>query len=347
MKLGMITVYYTENCGSVLQATALKDKIEELGNEVRFISTKNKYSGHSIKRFIKNLLKTIKNKENIFLTIEKFFYYELYIKKNFKKKKKKDILDYIVIGSDTVWDINSQYFLESQDVFWGKIMPEVEKITYAATIANSCYEKLDDLKYPIDSINKFKYISVRDDYTKKYIETRTNKTAIKVCDPTILYDYNYYEKKCKKINEEKYLLLYLFDEPDSKITNEIRNFCEEKSLKIICLLGMGKYISFADKYIESTIDNFLSYYKEASYVITNTFHGTVFSLIFNKNFLVLDYQKNKISNLLNELELTERLVERNIAENFRKEIDYVGVNRKLEELRDLGITYLKESLDEK
>ena len=67
MKIGIVTVYYTENCGSVLQATELSDKLKKMGHEVYFISTRNKYSGHSKQRLIKSCLKNLIKFRDIFI----------------------------------------------------------------------------------------------------------------------------------------------------------------------------------------------------------------------------------------------------------------------------------------
>lgn len=345
MKIGLITVFYTENCGSILQATALSDKLKEYGCDVYFISTKNKVSGHSFKRFFKNLLKSIKNKENIAHPIKKYYFYTKYIKKHFKiiNYNNKNI-DLIVIGSDTVWDITSRYFLESQPLFWGTYTRTIPKISYAASIANSSYNQLDKLLYPIEALKEYKAISVRDYYTKEYVESRTGQNAKIVCDPTLLHEVEYYTKKCINIQDSKFLLLYLFDEPTQEIKEEITNFAKEKSLNIICLKGLGKCISFADKYVESTIDNFLSYFYKADYIVTNTFHGTIFSIIFNKNFVVLDYNKNKITLLLEQLNLSERLIIKDIKKKFNKNIEYKDVNSKLNEMKKNGEEYLKEQI---
>ena len=107
MKIGIVTVYYTENCGSVLQATELSDKLKKMGHEVYFISTRNKYSGHSKQRLIKSCLKNLIKFRDIKPVIKKYKDYDYYIHSQFNSINLKDIsqLDYIIIGSDNVWDI--------------------------------------------------------------------------------------------------------------------------------------------------------------------------------------------------------------------------------------------------
>ena len=343
--VGIITVYYTENCGSVLQAKCLSDILAEMNCNVQFISTKNKLSGHSIKRLIKNCIKKVLKGESCIPTIKKYKSYSKFIKKNFKVVNNKNIekLDAIYFGSDTIWDIDSEYFLLSQDIFWG-INLKNKMHSYAASIANSSYSKLDTLKYPKEQLSKFKNLSARDIYTKEYIDTRTNKKAEIVCDPTLLFDSNYYKKYISKKMKDEYILLYLFDEPTSEIKKQIISYSKKENLKIICLIGLGKIISFADEYIESTIENFITYFYNAKYIITNTFHGTIFSIIFNKNFMTLDYNKVKVTELLNTLCLKNRLEKDNIEKILNTKIDYEEVNKKILELRDDSKKYLRRTL---
>lgn len=344
MKIGIVTVYYTENCGSVMQAEELSDKLKELGHDVYFISTRNKYSGHSIKRLVKNCLKTLKSPKSVVLAISKYISYDRYIKTHFNSISYDDIsqLDGVIVGSDTVWDVTSEYFKESKEVFWMPACESVPVITYAASAANSTYDQLDSLTYTKAAINSYSAISVRDKYTFDYVLNHTDKSPVLVCDPTLLHGKAHYVEKCRKVTSEKYLLLYLFDEPKDEVAAQIKAVAREKGLKIVALICLGKRISFADEWVESTIDNFLSYFNQADSVVTNTFHGTVFSVIFNKQFVTLDYNKVKINEFLNQTGLEDYLVKYVTSEKINKKIDYVEVNTKLMNLSLAAEAFLKE-----
>lgn len=346
MKIGIITVFYTENCGSVLQATALSEKLEELGHEVFFVSTKNKLSGHSFKRLARNCAKAVKGGNGFWDAVDKFLKYDRYIKSHFKMipVTALDMLDRIVIGSDTVWDIMSEYFQESREIFWMEGTSQLPIITYAASAANSSYEKLDELMYPQKAIESYQAVSVRDQYTYDYVRRSTSKIPMIVCDPTLLQDKMYYVEKSNKIDSERYLLLYLFDEPNKDVQFQIKDFVAKHDLKIKALVCLGKRISFADEWIESTIENFLSYFNQADFIVTNTFHGTVFSVIFNKQFVVLDYQKVKINEFLYQTMLQNRLVDCFTEKKMMEKIDYKSVNEILLRLREAGEKFLKENV---
>ena len=346
--VGIITVYHTENCGSVLQAKCLSDMLSELNCNVSFISTKNSLSGHSKKRLFKNCIKKIIKRESFISTIKKYNSYSRFIRNNFNiiNYNKIEKLQSVYFGSDTIWDINSEYFLKSQDIFWGLNINNIDMFSYAASIANSSYSDLDGLEYPIKQLKKFKKMSARDRYTQNYLSTRTNQKVDIVCDPTLLFDSQYYVKYLKKTkNSKKYLLLYLFNEPSSAVKKQIMDYAKTHEMRIVCLIGIGKLISFADEYVESTVENFISYFYNANCIITNTFHGTIFSLIFNKNFVTLDYNKIKINELLKQFDLTERLTLNNISKKLDEKINYEGVNKKINNLREKSINYLKETIN--
>ena len=175
MKIGIVTVYYTENCGSVLQATELSNKLKKMGHEVYFISTRNKYSGHSKQRLIKSCLKNLIKFRDIKPVIKKYKDYDYYIHSQFNSINLKDIsqLDYIIIGSDTVWDITSKYFNKSKKIFWMTATPQIPIITYAASIANSGYDQLNSLPYVRTAIDSYRAVSVRDMIMFRNIQKRT------------------------------------------------------------------------------------------------------------------------------------------------------------------------------
>ena len=346
MKIGIVTVFFTENCGSVLQATALAEKLNQNGDEVYFIDTRNRLSGHSPKRLIKSCVKALLKKESPLGVISKYMDFNKYLNKNFSIVKSDTLLDLVVIGSDTVWDINSKYFLLSKDIFWGRNIKCKNISTYAASIANSGYKQLDFLEYPELCIKEYNLVSVRDRYTKEYVDRYLTTPATLVCDPTLLHSKEHYQKKCNQKCNYKYILLYLFDEPTGVVTKSIRYFASQNNCRLVSLVCMGKRLSCADVYIEATIDNFLSYFNNATYIVTNTFHGTVFSTIFNKNFVVLDYKKMKIYDFLCDLGLLGRLTDDKIEELLNMPIDFKQTNLYLTKLRHTSENYINRLLKE-
>ena len=342
--IGIVTVIYSTNCGSVLQALALQDIYRQLGCTVSFISTINKLSALSHKKEAKDVIKALTSAHNPNATIKKYCDSRRFIEEHFNIVPADEVaqFDLISIGSDTVWDVTSPYFLASQDVFWGLPWDGSKIVTYAASIANSPYEALDSLEYPCASLKGYARISVRDDYTFNYITSRTGRVPTKVCDPTLLKDRSFYEGFCRSVvDADDYLLLYLFDTPSDVVVGEIQQYAADHCLKIVSL---GRRMPFADIHIESTVVSFLSCFNKAAAVVTNTFHGTVFSLIFNRRFVVLDYHKKKIENLLHDLSLAARIVEKGTDAVLCESVDYDSVERMFGELRSGSIRYLEDCI---
>lgn len=343
-KIGIITVYETENTGSVLQATALKNVVEAMGYSVFFISTKNRYSAHSGKRLVKRMIRAVIRRGCVRDCWKSYWYYEHYIRDTFPtvmpEKAAWEGPEKIIIGSDTVWDVEAKYFARSHRIFWALDWRNPQIITYAATIGNSSYDTLDGLKYPKAALGQYRSVSVRDRYTGEYVRAKTGQMPQIVCDPTLLLPVEYYLEKCFPV-EEKYLLLYLFDELKEEVRREIRSFAAAKGLKVVCV---GKHILGSDQWIAGTVENFLSYFSSAEYIVTNTFHGTIFSILFNKAFVSLDYNKNKIAELLQSVGLPERLVSAPVSAVLEEKTDYGAVNMRIRKMREESMRFLEREL---
>lgn len=343
-KVAIVTVYYTTNCGSVLQALALKEALTSLGVQVEYVSTQNRFSALSTKNMMKDCVKAILSHSSPLKVISKYIEDLSFVRDNFGIYKCDESAQYVCIGSDTVWDVESRYFLESQDIFWWRTASAEKVFSYAASIANSSYEMLDSLRYPVNRLGSMTAISVRDEYTKNYIESRTGIVPRMVCDPTILVGGKFFERLCSG-NQPKgdYILLYLFDELSEGASRAIRKYANDHQLSIISL---GKRISIADGHVESTVPHFLDCFINARRIVTNTFHGTIFSILFEKRFVSMNYGKKKVSDLLLELGLVGHLGdEGSITDILDMEIDYEVVDRRIESMRAESIAYLQEVLE--
>ena len=349
MRIGIITVYYSENSGSLLQALSLEKKIRELGHDVIFINTKNKYSSHSIKlllgRIVKESLKLKFN--NVRNAIGKYYNFKKDIKR-FKSININDIkkhnLDLVIIGSDTVWDIESQYFKESFDVFL-PVIDSTPVVSYAASIGNTKLESLKVDNRITQALKNIKKITVRDEYSKSVLSKIIKDKIDIVIDPTILMGKDAFDEFICNVNDNNYILIYSFNDFEKKVVSEIKRFAKNNNLKII---SIGKKYDWTDKNVVSSLNSFITYYNYAEYVITNTFHGNVFSILFNKQFINIDYNKKKVDKLLEQYELCDRTYKNNnsnISKIFSNKIDYNKINELLERDRVKSNNILNELLD--
>lgn len=325
MKIGIITVYNSVNSGSYWQANALQKFMANRNNEVYFLKRPEKGSSASFckktGRIIKRLVKFQYKEALVFFKTFKEF---KKANKSFKVININDSivkeLDLIIIGSDTIWNFDSSYFEKNYEFFFAKHFNDKPIITYAGSAANTSVDKFlknGEIKKLISKWNK---ISVRDKHSQAVFEKLTDKKIELVCDPTFLIDKIDYEKYVVKPMDKDYIFLYLFENLSENQKIQLKDFAKLNNLKIIS--GTNS-CTFCDKTIINSPYNFLNYMFYADYVITDTFHGTIFSVNLQKQFAVIDRQKIKVNELLDRLELKDRLIEdKNIKEVLDNELDY-------------------------
>ena len=371
-KVGIMSMQRIANYGSFLQAYALRQLIEELGYKVEFVDyhvaapvildgkeSKNKYV-----RKMKKALETFKYSAPVTHKISFIRY-----KQNFAKKympllgisnemNYNPALDCLVIGSDEVFNCiqknsNVGYSLE----LFGKDNCAKKLITYAASFGNTTLEKLQ--KYgKVNEIGillrKFDAISVRDINSGTIIEELTGRIPAYNLDPVLTYDYM---KCCDKIPqikiEEKYLILYAYA---GRISNDeakwIAEYAKKKKLKIYAIGGIQKC---ADQFVDCSPFEVLAYFRNAEEVITDTFHGSIFSIITHRPFTTLIRKsvgnsygnEEKLSDLLKRLELNTRMTTKiESVENINEQvIKYEKIDEILKTHRKVARQYLQKNLE--
>lgn len=350
MNICIVTVY-KGNCGTCLQAYSTYKTLTEMGHNVTFLFQDTPNGNLSFKQRVKTfLIKCLKME----FTSAKLLVLSARAYKNFEKRfptikidsKEMNNVDLFVLGSDTIWNFNSPFFYEKRDIYTGKFFGKGNSITYAASAANTPYEtfiKDEGIKVAIDNL---KAISVRDEDTKKIVRKLTGKEATIVCDPTMLAQKQMFDEFLIDIHDKNYILIYAFASFTKAEQEEILNLKEKTGLKII---SFGESRPWCDKSIPYDVCAFVSYMKNADFVITNTFHGTIFSIINEKNFAEYGYRQKKIADLLESLQLTEAVREnrKSVAEIYENELDYTYANEKIKQLRAESMLYLKENLSER
>lgn len=383
----LATVYYHPNYGSVLQAFATQKVISELGLNAKTIdcSIINK----QVKR--KKILYYIKNfyhKDLFWGQIKKYtisfhkifdkaFSFNIELrKKAFEGYKKEKFhltqalplneisqlcngeVAAVVVGSDQLWlpsNINADYFTLNY------IPDNVKKISYGTSFGiDKLPEKLE--KRTAEFLKRFDYISVREKSGIDIITKISNKKAFLVCDPTLLLDAKVWEQEISdtRIVEDKYCFCYFLGSNPAH-RQFVKSLSNKMGHKIVNLPHMEEYITADEKYADislydvSPID-FLNLIYYAEYIFTDSFHGSVFSIIFNKNFYTFRRFKSnseastnsRLDNLLEMCGLQERLIEDVKLENDIKlnNLDYEMVNKKVDAIRENSYKFLKRSLGE-
>lgn len=367
--VGILSMQRIINYGSFLQAYGLKAMLEELGHTVQFVDY---HVGKPLVCDDKNRQKT-----GLAGKIAKGFDalgYDAPIgqKLQFIKYKKKFAekyhgilgltkgpnytpeLDVLVIGSDEVFNcvqknVNVGY---SPELF-GKDSKARKTITYAASFGNTTLEKLQQYGKSEEIgrlLKKLDSISVRDENTAEMVKALSGRKVEFNLDPVLAYDFI---GKCKLIPKiksiEKYLILYAYSGRILKEESEwISAYAKQKGLKVYAIGGVQKC---ADHYIDCSPFEVLSYFLNAEEVITDTFHGTIFSVITKRQFVSIVRKsegtfygnEEKLTDLLKRLGLENRAVY-NIEDCFAVQkmgINYEKVQTILGEERAKTQVYLK------
>lgn len=368
-KVGILSMQRIINYGSFLQAYALKTLLEEQGHKVQFVdyrvgmpliesndANKRGVLGKVYKTFealrydapLKQKLQFILYKKQF---ANKYFnLLGLTVQPNYTPK-----LDVLVIGSDEVFNCvqknpNVGYSLE----LFGANNKANKLISYAASFGNTTVEKLKEYNKTGekgDLLRKFDTISVRDENSGRTVHKLTGREVVYHLDPVLAYDY---VGKCKKIptihSKEKYLILYAYS---GRISNEesdkITAYAKNKGLKIYAIGGVQKC---ADRFVNCSPFEVLAYFANAEEVITDTFHGTIFSVITKQKFITLVRKsvgtsygnEEKLTDLLDRLGLLERIAFSidEVFEKQNKSIDYDLVHTLIDKERIRTYEYLKQ-----
>jgi len=349
MKIGILTFHNAINPGAYAQAFALMNIIKNFGHEVEIINYIRPTATFS---YLLNIFLN-KNPIDVFLKTKRYLKYRKCHKrfnlnpKNFvinSMKLKTDKYDVIIVGSDVVWNYNRSHMSPGR-IFFGIGLHPKKLISYAASCGT---ENIGDVppNFVIGGLKKFSDISVRDENSKDIVKKYIRVDAEIVLDPTLLFDFSGYEILPKV---KDYLLVYALEQLNDSQIKQIKNFAMQKNIQLIAIHSRRKW---CDKNVIA-VDPFewLGYFKNATYIVTTTFHGTIFSIKYNTNFCVVDNSRihNKTQAILSELNLQNRVISDNdsIENIFNNKIDYNMVNSKLNFLKNKSLNFLNMALKEK
>lgn len=265
--------------------------------------------------------------------------------------------DAIVVGSDQVWratmsDIPT-YFLSFTKAI------NVKRIAYAASFGTDDlneYSKMD-MKIASESIKLFDAVSVREKSGVHLCRDYFKMDAVHVLDPTMLLSKDDYLKLIEEEDKpcsENILLTYVLDRTQEK--NDIIQRVGEALHLTSCENGAVRYFSNVvesnvSECIYPSVSRWVAGFRDAQFVVTDSFHGTVFSIIFNKPFVAILNSKrgsSRFISLLSVLGLENRLISttNDLLEEHLKPIDYTEVNKILNDWRYLSISFMERHLKE-
>lgn len=372
-KVGIITYHRSHNYGALLQAYALRTYLKKNKLDVEmvdywplyrkgvydllYLNFREKSIFFNIKAIVAFLVVFIR-KYTRYTRFNKFIFNELGVKVNKKPILKgidiKDNYDALFFGSDQIWRFNEfAAFTGLDPIYWGAFPKDskIKKISYAASMGKMDENQLNDQQISKLLLN-FSSISVREKQLLEYTKPLINKKITHVLDPVFLLNKKEWGELAqkggfKKDFKKKYLLLYNLNlsEETYKIVNEI---AEEKKLDIFELSGFVKPFKLGKRYKDKYGPmEFINAIKNAEFVISTSFHGVAFSILFEKNFLSLGMNNNadRVTSLLASLNLSDYYFETG-NEFLLDNINYKKVNSKLEALKNESLNFLDTNIAE-
>lgn len=368
MRIGLLTVPFNNNYGGFLQAFALKTILNQMGHEVIIINRRrNRANGLKarIKRCLVNCnliedknaqkikelsIYTNQFKQNYLGPITEEYYTTSELKKCLRLK-----FDCFVVGSDQVW--RYEYARSSITDFFFSFLKgtKIKRFSYAASFG------IDEMDYPHDILNEcklllkdFDNISVRELSGIKILQNNfgiSDKKIQFVLDPTMLLDIPIYislfESRFEK-PKNHFLFTYILDDNEEKneLIKELQRAYNIDRIALKAQTGdLSKLLPIAH------VEEWLSKIYYSDIILTDSYHGTVFSILFNKPFWVYGNSargKSRFTSLLSIFGLEDRYIESKT--NFSKsklssKIDWVSVNKKREMLKEESLSFLMNSIN--
>lgn len=363
-KIRILTFWNVPNYGSFMQAYALQRIIESryAGCDVKQLPHLHKkhydtYYSDAIgqyahryvnPRFYKALLSHKKRVEEVAITRKFLDYYEVIPHEPYETEltARDEPYDLLILGSDIIWDYTIGFFGDDPYLF-GLGIDAKKKISYAPSFGTVSGGSSAP-EYVKTGLNQLAAVSVRDEKSRKLVREISGKDAVVVLDPTLMWDFDS-DDHIVKPGIEHYIIVY-----GSFFTAELvrgaRKYAAEHGLKLICLSSLSDRYDWCDQTIDQDQLNpfeWVGYFKYADAVMTCTYHGLMFSLIFKKRiiFRMTDFIMEKASSLADSLGLREVLVEyRDFNSKINWNWDYQEIDARLEAVKADSLRFLDEAI---
>ncbi|MCM1108887.1 MAG: polysaccharide pyruvyl transferase family protein [Clostridium sp.] len=363
MKIGILTLPFHVNYGGILQAYALQTKLQELGHNVCFIEFGPYFDRGNIRRYLsyikqyiikllgrkRNINKSTLNKNNARL-IKKFCTERMAPMLQFDSPKQFRLTGprTIIVGSDQIWRGENYYDLNKAFLIFANGC-DIKRIAYAASFGQTketLQYTAQQIKTYTHQLSLFDTISVREESGVDICKELLNCDATCVLDPTMLLTCEDYIQNLglKKDSAHKGIYSYILDSTESK-KNCIQHLSSDLNKNVYSVLeeeGQEECKQLAS--IESWIQGFI----DAEYVVTDSFHGVVFSILFNKPFVVFLNElrgTTRFDTILSRFDLHDRVTDINNKEEITKKmktpINWNRINTLLQDYRKKSMRILE------
>ena len=334
MKIGIITLPLLNNYGGNLQNLALQSALTKLGHNpmtIDFLRIPTQSLLIYMCSWLKTLLSILIGKRRAFYRyshkgVRKSVFQDFltrYVCKTNKcykyKAKQLNDFDAIIVGSDQVWRPKYNYRVTNMFLDFCRKRKKIKRIAYAASFGVEDWEYSPKQTVECSRLaQKFNAVSVREESGIKLCKEYLGVDATWVLDPTLLLTMDDYLPFCKEVpvNSEKYLAVYVLDESNQVIDS----YKKEAAMR-----GLVVKKFHANAKSTLTVPEWLAMFRDASYVVTDSFHGTVFSIIFGKEFKCVYNEGRGVARFESLLKLYN--------------------SGRLDEMREFSLNWLKKQLE--
>ena len=366
-KIGILTFHNAHNYGAVLQAYALKTKLNRMGYKASVLNYQNKYIGKTYRKVLhidfwkRDVLpsrwgKVFREVRDVFYGLKEWqkqwqvfedFIAEKLLDGDTKQLSLEEVAakdcDVYVLGSDQIWARELTHGMDA--AYFGQFAPEKKKISYAASVPNGSIPE-NEKPFFKQYLASLSHISVREEKLAQSLRELTGREIDTVIDPTLLLEREDYEPLLyeKPLKQGDYVFAYFV------VENEMVSRCAKKAAELLgCELIELHYkktpaICGETMIFDAGPSEFLTYIRDAKMVVTNSFHGTVFSILFQKKFYSVYKENGRIDNLLGFLKLQERHITEESQIQAEKEIDYGQSEKGLQEYRKRSVDFLVKGI---
>lgn len=351
----MLTFQDTRNFGACLQAIALQRKVSELGYDIEIINYHNdriyknevecvKFPFNSIKNILRWILFIRKENNKLHVLQNEMKQYSKLSNIQYRKdsiKNSNGNYDTFLVGSDQVWALN----LTDHDYTYYLDFVEKSKIKLSFASSISDEKSFSEDKIAQSLLKEFSQISVREEDAKNIIKTTIDRDVAWVCDPTMLFDSNEWDKLVSPVEYKgKYVFVY-FTDPKNKIFEDALRYARENDCEVL-FCNSGRKKKDIKNVHPKSLSEWIGLIKHAQAIFTASYHGMLFSLYYNRPLIF--YNRNQKSRMYSLSKLMK--IEDNNGELFSEkiipEINYKEVNSVMTEFREYSIDVLKRTLED-
>ena len=356
MKIYTVT-FLINNYGSLLQAYALQSRLRDFGAEPEILVKLPKQRPSRLRSWL-DVLKPVKH-YSLMQRIKKRLHVRRYIEKNKKLGqfrnsnisfiniedehlfcKNLSTEDLFLAGSDQIWSVALGPLSKWYTLQWID-KKGLKKYSYAASIGLSELSE-EQISVYKEGLSDFQVISLREKQAVKLLSPIFPAKVRQDLDPTLLYDKTFWRKiEAPRLVEEPYVFIYML-RPDNNVIKLAKRIAQEKGYKVIYTGLLADHYHGVETVCDAGIPEFLSYIDHAEAVVVNSFHGTVFSVLFEKPFLSVKVAStsSRVESFLEMTGLISQYVE-DVNRPYSLNPNFSAALKILEKERDKSLDYLK------